>query len=162
MAKALVELQSSEGSCRVLRQAVEAASRSLPKDAENITIDWDKVEKDDATYLPHWRMHGGTYAVTFRQADALPVAALNRYRDTRDAILEKIRILQELDSSRSQITPTRELRDELNQIQTAIIDPALNQGHGSCLLPRSGKREPSSERTEAFRWDNDMTFSHGA
>jgi len=134
VAQAIVELQSSEGSCRVPRQAVEAASRSLPEDAANIKIDWEKVTKDDATYLPHWRMECGTYAVTFRQADSLPTAALNRYRDSRDAILEKIRILQELDSSRSQISQLTKLRDELSQLQTAIIDPALNQGHGSCLF----------------------------
>ncbi len=134
VAKALVELQSSERSCCVPQQAVEAASRSLPEDAANISIDWDKVEKDDATYLLHWKMDGGTYAVTFRQADSLPAAAINRYRDTRDAILEKINILQQSDSSRSQISQLTKLRDELSQLQTAIIDPALNQGHGSCLF----------------------------
>ena len=134
VAQALVELQSSKSSCYVPQQAVEAASRSLPEDAANIKIDWNKVTKDDATFLPHWHIECGTYAVTFRQADSLPMAALNRYRDNRDAILEKIKILQESDSSRSQISHLTKLRDELCQLQTAIIDPALDQGHGSCLF----------------------------
>jgi (E)-4-hydroxy-3-methylbut-2-enyl-diphosphate synthase len=75
VARAMVELQSSEGSCRVPRQAVKTASRSFSKDAQNIQIDWDKVTKDDASYLPHWKMDCGTYAVTFRLADSLPAAA---------------------------------------------------------------------------------------
>ncbi len=134
VAKALVELQSSEGSCCVPQQAVKTASRSFSQDAQSISIDWDKVTKDDATFLPHWRMEGGTYAVTFRQADALPADALRRYRDTRDGILEKIDILRGMDSSRSQVADLVKLREELSQIETAIIDPALNQGHGSCLF----------------------------
>lgn len=160
VAKAIVELHRSESSCRVPRQAVEAASRSLPEDAANINIDWDKVEKDDATYLPHWRMDCGTYAVTFRQADALPLAALNHYRETRDAILEKIKILQGLDSSRSQISQLMELRDELGQIQTEVIDPALNRGHGSCLfqnpenaeLLKNALRHFDGERYDLLAW----------
>ena len=129
VARALVE-----SSCRVPRQAVEAASRSFSQDAANIKIDWDKVEKDDASYLPHWTMDCGTYAVTFRLADSLPAAALNRYRETRDLIQEKIDILSSQDSSRSQLPQLKSLREELSQIQDSIIEPALNKGHGSCLF----------------------------
>ncbi len=132
VAKALVELQS--GSCRVSRQAVEAASRSFPEDAANMQINWKNVQKDDATFLPHWKMDGGTYAVTFRQADALPAAALTKYREARDLILEKIEIIKHLESSRSQLDQLKNLRDELSQIQTAFIEPVLDKGHGSCLL----------------------------
>ena len=134
VAKALVELQSSGSSCCVSQQAVEAASRSFPEDAQNIRINWDKVQKDDATFLPHWKMDGGTYAVTFRQADALPASALTKYREARDLILEKIEILKNLESSRSQLDQLKELRDELSHIQTTFIEPALDQGHGTCLL----------------------------
>ncbi len=134
VAKALVDLQSSGSSCCVSQQAVEAASRSFPEDAQNIRINWDKVQKDDATFLPHWKMDGGTYAVTFRQADALPASALTKYREARDLILDKIEILKNLESSRSQLDQLKELRDELSHIQTTFIEPALDQGHGTCLL----------------------------
>ena len=134
VARAMVELQSSDGSCRVSRQAVEAASRSFSQDAQSIQIDWDKVTKNDSSYLPHWTMNCGTYAVTFRQADSLPAAALNRYRETRDLIQEKIDILSSQDSSRSQLPQLKSLREQLSQIQDSIIETALNKGHGSCLF----------------------------
>ncbi len=121
-------------SCRVSRQAVQAASRSLSDDAANIQIDWNKVNKDDSSFLPHWKIENGTYAVTFRQADSLPTVVLNRYRETRDLILEKIELLSKLDSSRSQLNDLLSLREELNHLETSIIEPALNQGYGSCLF----------------------------
>jgi 1-hydroxy-2-methyl-2-(E)-butenyl 4-diphosphate synthase len=137
VAKALV-LTSS---CRVSRQAVQAASRSLSDDAANIQINWDKVNKDDATLLPHWKIDGGIYAVTFRLADSLPTEVLNRYREARDLISEKIEILSKLDSSRSQLDDLLSLREELNHLETSIIEPALNQGHGTCLF----KNEQNAE-----------------
>lgn len=128
VAKALVS------SCRVSRQAVQAASRSLSEDAANIQINWDNVQKDDATFLPHWRLNGGTYAITFRLADSLPKVVIEHYREARDLILKKIEILSKLDSSRSQIDQLTSLREELRQTELLIIEIALNQGHGSCLL----------------------------
>jgi REP element-mobilizing transposase RayT len=128
-------------SCRVSRQAVQAASRSLSDDAANIQINWDKVNKDDATLLPHWKIDGGIYAVTFRLADSLPTEVLNRYREARDLISEKIEILSKLDSSRSQLDDLLSLREELNHLETSIIEPALNQGHGTCLF----KNEQNAE-----------------
>jgi (E)-4-hydroxy-3-methylbut-2-enyl-diphosphate synthase len=99
-------------SCRVSLQAVQAASRSLSEDAANIQIDWDNVQKDDATFLPHWRLNGGTYAITFRLADSLPNVVIERYREARDLILKKIEILSKLDSSRSQCDQLISLREE--------------------------------------------------
>ncbi|MFN5833858.1 MAG: (E)-4-hydroxy-3-methylbut-2-enyl-diphosphate synthase [Akkermansiaceae bacterium] len=135
VAKALVS------SCRVSRQAVQAASRSLSDDAANIKIGWEKVNKDDATFLPHWKIDSGTYAVSFRQADSLPTVVLNRYREARDLILEKIEILTKLDSSRSQLDDLSSLREELNHLETSIIEPALNQGYGSCLFNNNQNAE---------------------
>jgi 1-hydroxy-2-methyl-2-(E)-butenyl 4-diphosphate synthase len=128
VAKALVS------SCRVSRQAVQAASRSLSEDAANIQINWDNVQKDDATFLPHWRLNSGTYAITFRLADSLPKVVIEHYREARDLILKKIEILSKLDSSRSQIDQLTSLREELRQTELLTIEIALNQGHGSCLL----------------------------
>jgi 1-hydroxy-2-methyl-2-(E)-butenyl 4-diphosphate synthase len=121
-------------SCRVSLQAVQAASRSLSEDAANIQIDWDNVQKDDATFLPHWRLNGGTYAITFRLADSLPNVVIERYREARDLILKKIEILSKLDSSRSQCDQLISLREELRQTELLIIEITLNQGHGSCLF----------------------------
>ena len=34
--------------------------------------------------LPHWRVEGATYFVTFRLSDSIPVAIAQRWRDERD------------------------------------------------------------------------------
>ncbi len=147
VAQAIVELHSS---CRVSRQAVQAASRSLSEDTENIRIDWKNVITDDATFLPHWKMDSGTYAVTFRQSDSLPAEALNRYRDARDILLKKIEALRTLDSSRSHSAELSSLRDQLNRLQDTIIDPALNKGHGSCLFSMEENAQLVAEALRHF------------
>ncbi len=144
VAKALVS------SCCVSQQAVQAASRSLSDDAANIQIDWNKVNKDDASFLPHWKIENGTYAVTFRQADSLPTVVLNRYREARDLLLEKIELLSKLDSSRSQLNDILSLREELNHLETSIIEPALNQGHGSCLFNNEQNAELLANALQHF------------
>ena len=59
---------SGGSGCGVPPQAVAAASRgrssltrSLTDDASSIHINWDQVIKTDASYLPHWKLDGGTY-----------------------------------------------------------------------------------------------------
>ncbi len=149
VARALV---LASGGCRVSRQAVQAASRSLSDDAANIQINWDKVIKDDATFLPHWKIDGGTYAVTFRQADSLPTEVLNHYREARDLILDKIEILSKLDSSRSQLDDLLSLREELNHLETSIVEPALNQGHGTCLFKNEHNAELLANALKHFNY----------
>src|SRR5688572_19956120 len=47
--------------------------------ARTIRPDWSKLEKRTSTYLPHWRIPGATYAVTFRIKDSLPASVLKEY-----------------------------------------------------------------------------------
>ena len=163
VARALVE-----SSCRVPRQAVEAASRRFEQDAANIKIDWDKVEKDDASYLPHWKLDGAIYAVTFRLADSLPQEALVRYKDRRDGIAAKIQALADSDTSRSQMDKLNGLRDELNQLEQSIIDAELNKGKGSCLfsnavnadLLEGAMRHFDGKRYELLAWSVMPNHAH--
>ena len=143
VAQALAEIYndrsaSSESSCGVSPQAVMAASRShsIAEDSASTRIDWEKVEKSSATFLPHWKQEGGTYAVTFRLADSLPGFVLDRYSDKRKALLDKLEALSRSGGSRSVIDQMLALRKQLAEIQTDEIDPELDQGHGACLFKK--------------------------
>ena len=109
----------SQGGCCVSQQ-----HRPITADANATRIDWDRVEKARATFLPHWTQDGATYAVTFRLADSLPRAVMERYHNKRLALGEQ------LDSSSA--TPT--IRKQMAELQITEIDPELDLCHGACLF----------------------------
>ena len=110
---------TSQGGCCVSQQ-----QRPITADANTTRIDWDRVEKARATFLPHWTQDGATYAVTFRLADSLPRAVMERYHNKRLALGEQ------LDSSSA--TPT--IRKQMAELQITEIDPELDLCHGACLF----------------------------
>jgi len=134
VATALVERYNR--GCGVPPQAVADASRvrSIAKDAESLQIDWDEVMKCDASYLPHWKLDGGTYAVTFRLADSLPTQALEKHQRMKKILLEKLEAYSKSAGSRSSLVHMLEIRTELANLQNTVIDPELDNGHGSCIL----------------------------
>jgi 1-hydroxy-2-methyl-2-(E)-butenyl 4-diphosphate synthase len=116
-------------------QAVEGASRpSLQQDAESIHPDWDQLEERDSTFLPHWRIPGATYAVTFRLADSLPESALADYHRRKDILTERLQELSSQRGSRSSLQALVALRSEIAGFQETFLDAALNQCHGDCHL----------------------------
>ena len=131
--------------CGVPPQSVMAASRGqsepsrcLSEDASSIHIDWEKVQKTTATYLPHWKLDGGTYAVTFRLADSLPSSVLDHYRHKRKALFDLLESHARAAGSRSALEQMLSVRHQLAQLQAAVIDPELDRGHGSCLFRDDG------------------------
>jgi len=132
VAQALANLHSG---CGVSPQAVPTASRrSINHDAEAIRIDWDSVIKSDATYLPHWSIEGGTYAVDFRLADSLPIEALTRYQNAQKKLHHDLATLTKSGQSRSVLDQILTIRKQLEELQSSEIDRELDRGHGSCLL----------------------------
>ena len=122
--------------CGVAPQAVAAASRSraIAQDSSSIHIDWDAVAKTDASFLPHWKLDGGIYAVTFRLADSLPEEVFEKLHAKKQIILKQLADFTRATGSRSALERMLELRAELANLQTAEIDPELDRGHGSCLF----------------------------
>ena len=59
--------------------------------AHTIRPDWSQLEKRTSTYLPHWRIPGATYAVTFRIKDSLPASVLKEYEREKSILLEQHR-----------------------------------------------------------------------
>ncbi|HEY8990749.1 MAG TPA: (E)-4-hydroxy-3-methylbut-2-enyl-diphosphate synthase [Luteolibacter sp.] len=126
--------------CGVPPQAVAAASRSrsLEEDAAAIRIDWDEVEKAEASFLPHWTVEGGTYAVTFRLADSLPAAVLEDYQEKREVLVRQLENLSQRAGSRSVLDQLVDVRLQLARLQETLLEPALQKGHGECLLKDPG------------------------
>ncbi|MCX6867086.1 MAG: (E)-4-hydroxy-3-methylbut-2-enyl-diphosphate synthase, partial [Verrucomicrobia bacterium] len=136
VAKALVGPFNRLGGCGVPPQAVAAASRrrSLSKDAATIHIDWEDVEKSDASFLPHWKYDEGIYAVTFRLADSLPDTVIKAFHQKKRILLEKLAGYAHAAGSRSTMERMIALRSELANLQLTGIDPELDKGHGACLF----------------------------
>ncbi|MES2997277.1 MAG: (E)-4-hydroxy-3-methylbut-2-enyl-diphosphate synthase [Verrucomicrobiota bacterium] len=125
-----------QGCCPGPGQAVVAAARShkLSEDAENLRIDWDAVHKTDASFLPHWQLDGGAYAVTFRLADSLPKEVWEKYHRRRDALHMKLAEFSRAGGSRSLLGQILEVRKQLAEIHETEIDPELNRHHGSAIF----------------------------
>jgi 1-hydroxy-2-methyl-2-(E)-butenyl 4-diphosphate synthase len=114
---------AADGGCCVSQQG-----KAIVDDANTTCINWDLVKKSKATFLPHWTQDSATYAVTFRLADSLPTAALERYRNKHQAFHEQLASFTEPSLKESLI------RKQLAEIQHTEIDPELDLSHGSCLF----------------------------
>ncbi|MCU0797175.1 MAG: (E)-4-hydroxy-3-methylbut-2-enyl-diphosphate synthase [Akkermansiaceae bacterium] len=150
------------GSCPVPGQAVAAASRgrSLAEDAAAISIDWDAVQKLEASFLPHWTVQGGTYAVTFRLADSLPESVILNYETKRELLLKRLEKLAVASGSRSVREDLISLRNELSALREVVVDTALDTSHGECLLKKdhvaqivaSALKHFDGERYDLLAW----------
>jgi menaquinone-specific isochorismate synthase len=76
--------------------------------------------------LPHWEKDNATYFITFRLADSLPRAVLERIQSEYESILRLAR-----QQSRA-ITASEDLH--LKRLTTARIEQYLDSGAGSCSL----------------------------
>lgn len=86
--------------------------------------------KRHGAYLPHWRIDGATYAVTFRLADSVPADLLRKWRIEREHIIARA---EQMDRPLTSC----EL-DRLDELHAEKIQTWLDQGFGSCTL-----REPA-------------------
>jgi 1-hydroxy-2-methyl-2-(E)-butenyl 4-diphosphate synthase len=126
-----------EGGCGVPPQAVAGASRpDLSLDAQSIRPDWDQLKKQSSSYLPHWRIPGATYSVTFRLKDSMPPSALEDFRQRKEILEKRLKELVSQSGSRNSITALIAVRSEIAALNETALDSALNEGHGECWLKR--------------------------
>jgi REP element-mobilizing transposase RayT len=85
-------------------------------------------------YLPHVKREGASYFVTFRLADSLPREVLLRFER------EHAQALRQLSTNAN-----REATEEINRDLHRKIERYLDQGHGECLLRRSGIADIAAE-----------------
>ena len=84
------------------------------------------VERRHGANLPHWRVDGGTYAVTFRLADSLPAKVLQRWRIEREEI-EALAVAMGRPLTVYELARLKDLHSER-------VEEWLDQGHGSYAL----------------------------
>jgi cobalamin-dependent methionine synthase I len=86
----------------------------------------EPVMKRAGSYLPHWRVKGGTYLVTFRLADSLP-----------EPLLEALKLEAAVADQRVEQGQTGAWEAQKARWAKALLtDRYLDQGLGSCLLSR--------------------------
>jgi len=116
-------------------QTVEGASRpDLDSAAAAIRPDWEKLEKHTSSYLPHWRIPGATYAVSFRLADSLPESIRADHLRRKEVLTKRLEELSSQSGSRNAITALVSIRSEISALHQTLVDAALDEGHGSCHL----------------------------
>jgi 1-hydroxy-2-methyl-2-(E)-butenyl 4-diphosphate synthase len=95
--------------------------------AHTISPDWSKLEKRPSTSLPHWRIPGATYAVTFHVKDSLPASVLTDSEWQKSLLLGRIDYGKQLrDAGES---PKR-LCNEIRALTQSVIEPALHATEG--------------------------------
>jgi|694.fasta_scaffold32629_3 1-hydroxy-2-methyl-2-(E)-butenyl 4-diphosphate synthase len=165
VARALVEpfnnANSIASSWSVPLQAVQGASRSLiQQDAESAAPDWNLLEKRDSSFLPHWRMPGATYAVTFRLQNSIPASALEEYHRRRELLLVRLKDFASHGGSRSSLKSLLEARAEIANLEESFLDVSLHESHGDCFMKRpeiaalveSALKHFDGDRYDLFAW----------
>ena len=90
----------------------------------------EKVSIKQGAHLPHWTQEGATYAVTFRLADSLPQAALERYLTEKQKWEEMLRQARE----KGDASMERDARAGLQTCYSEQVEAVLDVGHGACWL----------------------------
>ena len=94
-----------------------------------------EIEVKKGANLPHATRSGGVYAVTFRLADSLPQAAIDRMLDEREAVKRQWLLTQSSANSRV---------GELANVMANATDKYLDEGLGECVL-----RDPAAAKIVA-------------
>jgi len=91
-------------------------------------------------HLPHWRLEGACYLVTFRLDDSLPKTVELEMR--REAEMWRKRLNQVLAANHGQL-PEEEIAawNKFQQVQQRKLDRLLDDGHGKCLLAEPSHRQ---------------------
>lgn len=103
---------------------------SLQALSHTIRPDWSKLERHTSTFLPHWRIHGATYAITFRTKDSLPKSVLEDFKQRHQILLDRIEKVRQTAGSRDATDELLPLRAELQSLTQTIIEPALHATKG--------------------------------
>ncbi|MEY3896538.1 MAG: (E)-4-hydroxy-3-methylbut-2-enyl-diphosphate synthase, partial [Verrucomicrobiota bacterium] len=129
------ERSKVEGGWGVPPQTVAGASRPvLDLEAQTIRPDWDQLTKKTSSYLPHWRIPGASYSVTFRLRDSMPPSALEDFRQRKETLEKRLKDLASQSGSRNSTTALIAVRSEIAALHETALDSALNEAHGECWL----------------------------
>jgi 1-hydroxy-2-methyl-2-(E)-butenyl 4-diphosphate synthase len=131
VAKALVEpFNEQSGWDDPSQSVVGTTCPGINSLAQTIRPNWSRLERRTSSYLPHWRIPGATYAVTFRIKDSLPASILREYEQQKSILLERISQEKQRAGSRDASESLRKLNAEIQALTETIIEPALHVADG--------------------------------
>ena len=84
----------------------------------------NEIQKRQGAYLPHWTKEGGTYFVTFRTADSLPVEAVKELKSEASLLKNK--------SDWVALTPDEVAR--AGRLNSEQYERLLDNAFGACVL----------------------------
>ena len=106
--------------------------------------------------LPHWRIDGATYFVTFRLADSIPKSVAQRWKNEHDVWLRSNNIDPAWESAdvgrfRSALASvTRDERRKFERENTRQFMIELDKCHGSCVLERNQNNRTVADAIDHF------------
>jgi 1-hydroxy-2-methyl-2-(E)-butenyl 4-diphosphate synthase len=131
VAKALVEPYNLKSGWDLQSQSVVGTScPDINTLAQALRPDWSLLEKRSSTHLPHWRIPGATYAVTFRIKDSLPSSVITDYKRKKSIMLDRISQEKERAGSRDATDSLWKLHAEIHALTETVIEPALHAAQG--------------------------------
>lgn len=120
---------------------------------------FDPAAKTDVSHgnLPHWEQLNAFYFITWRTADSLPKAALDRWQTERDAWLRTRGIDSGVEDWQRvfELLPSAD-RQEFHKLFTLRWNALLDEGYGECALgiPQLGLIvEDSLRRFDGTRYE---------
>ena len=112
------------------QSVVGTSSPDLNSLSQSIRPDWSQLDQRTSTYLPHWRIPGATYAVTFRTKDSLPALVLEDYKRKQQDLFDRVEKARRSAGSRDATRELLALRAELQALTETLIEPALHAAEG--------------------------------
>ncbi len=120
----------------------------LPRDFTGFDPDSSLPCADFTAYarqLPHWRLPGAVYFITFRLADSIPQVILAEMQREADTWRQKIAV-------KANSLPDGALADwqEHQRARLLKLEMLLDEGHGECLLREEPHRQVVTEALHHF------------
>jgi REP element-mobilizing transposase RayT len=101
----------------------------------------DALRVRQGAHLPHWTREGATYAVTFRLADSLPQAALQKLMEEREWASRRAQGQKASDSDGER---------RLRRLQSEKMEEYLDAGHGKSWLRKDAVAEVVADAVRFF------------
>lgn len=106
--------------------SIKAKAPQTPLPVPQPVMDIPTLKISQGMHLPHWECHNAIYHISFRLADSVPQAVLDRWVQERESL---IAIAEKEDNEFS-----AEMKLRAQYLFSDQIEKYLDAGHGNCYL----------------------------
>lgn len=110
-----------------------------------LTQDWDTYQR----HLPHWRVTGGCYFITFRLRDSVPAEVWQEMKAAAQAWQQRLALATQQHGGKLPPAEWAAWQD-FQQVQMRKLDLVLDEGRGECLLRQPEHQQPLIEALHHF------------